>query len=451
MQRGSWRSKLGFIFAAAGSAVGLANVWRFPYIVGKYGGAAFICVYLICLFLIGFPVFVSEILIGKTTQKNPAAAFKKLGQDAFWKGGGLLTVITGFIISAFYSVIAGWVLGYLISAFLGQLTHFSDVGQVEHYFKHLVSSPYWGVGFHFLFITLCFGLLFLGVRKGLEKGSKIMVPFLILILLGLAITGLTLSGAKEGLIFYFKPNWSLITPTACLMALGHSFFTLSLGQGTMVTYGSYLTHHEGIPKNCLPVALLDTFVALLAGFAIFPIVFTVGLSPTEGPALIFYTLPLVFSQFKAGYLLAVLFFLLLVLAALTSEISALEPMIAYLVDERKWSRKKAVFWVCLCAFLLGIPIALSNFIAPSFLVFKHNLFDLVSFIALDVLVPIGGFLAVALVAWKWGFQKAYKELKKGSGALFEHNSWVKSYFAWTLRYTAPLLVLLIFLKAIGVF
>jgi len=450
MKRATWKSKIGFIFAAAGSAIGLANIWRFPYIVGRYGGAAFICIYLVCLLLIGFPVFISEVLIGRETKKNPAGAFKKLGKDSFWTGSGLFTIITGFIISSLYSVVAGWVLGYLFSALFGHLHHFSSLSAVEETFHTFVGNPFWGLGFHLFFMLLCFGLLFLGVREGLEKGSKVMVPFLILILIALAIVGVSMPGAKAGLTFYFKPDWKLITPTAFLIALGHSFFTLSLGQGTMVTYGSYLSSKDNIPKSCLPIALIDTSIALLAGMAIFPIVFSQGLSPTEGPALIFYTLPLVFSQLKAGYILALLFFLLLTLAAITSEISALEPLISYLIDEKKWRRKKTVGVVCFGAFLLGVPMALSNFIAHKFSIFGQNLFDLVSFFALDVMVPIGGFLALILLAWRWGFKPAYEKLKEGSGALFQKNLLVRAYFKFTLKYCAPILMIFIFLKAINV-
>lgn len=451
MKRASWKSRVGFVFAATGSAIGLANVWRFPYIVGSYGGAAFILIYLACLFLIGFPVLISEILIGRSTQKNPAAAFSKIGGDSFWKGSGFFTIITGFLISSFYSVIAGWVLGYLVSAVFGKLNHFSSGTGVETIFVQLVSNPLWGIGFHFFFMAICFGFLFLGVRKGLERGSQIMVPFLILILLVLVILGLSMPGAKEGLSFYFKPNWKLITPGAFLMALGHSFFTLSLGQGTMVTYGSYLSSKANIPKSCFPIALMDTLVALLAGMAIFPIVFSTGLSPSEGPGLIFYSLPLAFSKLSGGYILGILFFLLLVLAAITSEISALEPLISYLIDEKKWKRQNAVTLVCSSSFLLGVPIALSNFIKPKFTLLGHNLFDLVSFLALDIMVPIGGFLAVVLISWRWGLKKAFPKLQEGAADFFERHLWVKGYFWFTLKYCAPLLVILIFLKALNLY
>lgn len=448
MSRSSWKSQLGFIFAAAGSAVGLANIWRFPYVVGQYGGAAFVCIYLVCLFLIGFPVFISEILIGKSTQKNPSKAFQQLGKNVFWQKSGLMTIVTGFLISAFYSVIASWVLGYLIKALLGHLNHFASLDGASSAFSQLVSTPIWTFFLHLLFIGSCCLLLLLGVRKGLENGSKWMVPFLILILLFLALIGVTLPGSEKGLSFYLKPNWSLITPTSVLIALGHSFFTLSLGQGTMVTYGSYLSHNESIPKNCLPIALLDTGIALLAGFALFPFVFSVGLCPSEGPALIFETLPLVFSQLSGGYLLTVLFFLLLLLAALTSEISALEPLIAYLIDEKKWPRKKAVCLVCLGAFLLGLPILFSNFVFCKFKLFNMNLFDLTSRVCLDFLVPIGGFLGVILVGWKWGVKKALDHLQKGSQKLFEQFPVLRFYFKISIKYLAPCLILLIFIHSL---
>ena len=447
MSRVTWKSKVGFIFAAAGSAVGLANIWRFPYIVGQYGGAAFICIYLACLLLIGIPVFVSEVLIGRSTQKNPRSAFKELGKNKFWSGSGTFTIITGFLISSFYSVIAGWVLGYFVSAIFGQISQFQTAAEAQHFFVNLVSNPFWAVGFHLFFMGLSYFLLMGGVRKGLEKGSEIMVPFLILILVALVITGISLPKSQLGLDFYLKPNWKLITPTTFLFALGHAFFTLSLGQGTMVTYGSYLSKKDSVLNNCLPVALIDTLVALLAGLAIFPMVFSAGLRPDAGEALVFYTLPLVFSQLKAGYLLALLFFLLLSLAALTSQISAMEPMIAYLIDEKKWKRSSAVTLVACSAFLVGLPAAFSNSIDPRFLICGKSFFDWIAYIALELMVPIGGFLAVILLAWRWGMRKAYKLLKEGASNFWIKNPAMKGYLWVTIKYAAPLLIILIFLQA----
>lgn len=446
MARVTWKSKIGFVFAAAGSAVGLANIWRFPYIVGKYGGAAFICIYLACLLLIGLPVFISEVLIGRTTQKNPRSAFKELGKNKFWSASGAFTIFTGFLISSFYSVIAGWVLGYLISALLGQITEFNSIDQAQHFFIQLVSNPIWSIGFHLLFMTSSFCLLLSGVRKGLERGSEVMVPFLIVILIVLVISSVTLPGSHAGLSFYLKPDWSLITPMTFLYALGHAFFTLSLGQGTMVTYGSYLSKTDSILNNCLPVAFIDTIVAFLAGLAIFPMVFTVGLSPDSGEPLVFYTLPLVFSQLKGGYFLAILFFLLLSLAAITSQISAMEPLIAYLMDERKWKRGLAVSMVALSAFLIGVPAALSNSIDPRFTLFGKSFFDLIAYIALEIMVPLGGLLAVLLLAWKWGMKKAYPLLKNSANDFWVDNRWMKGYLWIAIKFVAPILIVLILLQ-----
>ena len=358
MERDSWGSRLGFIFAVAGSAIGLANIWRFPYIVGKHGGAAFICMYLLCLFLMGFPVFMSEMLIGRTTQTSPAGAFRQLGGNKFWSFAGTMTVVTGFIVSSFYSAVAGWILGYLVEAVAGKITHFSSSDQAILHYAGLIGSPLWTVSFHFIFILTCSCVLFLGVRQGIERVSKFMMPLLFIVLFLLVAKGLSMPDADKGLRFLFTPDWSVLTPTAIIIAMGQAFFTLSVGQGTLVTYGSYLTGKENLIKNCLPIALMDTVVSILSAIAVFTIVFSVGMEPDSGPGLIFHTLPLAFSQLSGGYILAVMFFLLVVIAALTSEISAMEPTIAYLIDEKGWKRRSAVIACGLGGFLLGIPLSL---------------------------------------------------------------------------------------------
>ena len=358
MARASWGSRLGFIFAVAGSAVGLANIWRFPYIVGKHGGAAFIIIYLICLILMGFPAFMAEMIIGRSTQTSPKGAFQKLGKTKLWASAGAMTIVTGFIVSSFYSAVAGWILGYLVEAIAGNIHSFESTEHASQHFTNLMENPLWTVAFHFLFILFSTGVLFLGVREGIEGGSKIMMPLLFIVLIALVIDGLLMPNAYNALSFLFTPDWSVLTPTAIMVAMGQAFFTLSVGQGTLVTYGSYLGKEENVVKNCFPVVLMDTLVSIFAAIAVFTIVFSVGMEPNSGPGLIFYTLPYAFSQITGGYLLAILFFLLVFLAALTSEISAMEPTIAYLVDERGWKRKPAVFACGLGAFLLGIPSAL---------------------------------------------------------------------------------------------
>ncbi len=448
--RGAWGSRIGFIFAVAGSAVGLANIWRFPYIVGQNGGAAFIIVYLLCLFLIGFPVFMSEILIGRTTQTSPAGAFKKLG-SAPWGWAGKFTIATGFFVSAFYSAIAGWILGYLFEAVGGHISSFPNTEAVAEHHQALISHPLWGLSFHFLFLCICTLVLLFGVRKGIERGNKIMMPMLFGVLIVLAIHGLTLNNAGEGLLFLLTPDWSALTPQAFLMALGQAFFTLSLGQGTMVTYGSYLGRHENLLASCVPVVIMDTVVSLLSAIIVFTIVFSVGIEPDSGPALIFNTLPWVFSQVQWGHGIAVLFFLLVVLAALTSEISAMEPTVAYLIDEWGWKRKPAVLICGLGAFLLGIPAALSYSVLKDYTFAGMSIINAMDFLATGFLIPVGGLCAVLLVGWYWGARHALIQLKDGAEDVFSRNRWLDRYFLVCFKYTAPALIVLVFLNALGLF
>lgn len=443
-----WGSRIGFIFAAASSAVGLANIWRFPYIVGKYGGAAFIFVYLICLLLIGFPVFIAEIVIGRSTHKNPVGAFHLLGRTRLWKNCGKLTVVTGFLISSFYSVVAGWVLGYLVLSLKGDIVYIHSLQQAQTLFTDLIANPLWTISFHALFICFCGLLLVSGIRKGIENFSKYCMPLLLVLLVLLIIKGAVHSSTFQALDFLFRPNWSSLTPTAILIALGHSFFTLSLGQGTMITYGSYLSRDENIPFSCLVIALMDTLVALLAACAVFLLVFAARMQPESGPGLVFSVLPTVFSELPGASWIASVFFLLLILAALTSEISAMEPVIAYLQEEHGMKRKSGVILAVIGAFILGIPAALS-FTALS--VGGKNFFDLISFIALDVFVPIGGFSAVILVAWKWGLSNTFQHLTEGTQNLLIKVPIIRRYFIITLKLTAPILIIVVFLHATGLF
>lgn len=451
MTRPSWGSRIGFIFAVAGSAVGLANIWRFPYIVGQYGGSAFIIVYLICLLLIGFPVFMSEMLIGRTAQTSPSGAFRLLGGSSLWSWAGKLTILTGFVVSAFYSAVAGWVLGYLIEAIQGNVSSFSTTEAVAAHHQSLMNNPFWGLGFHFCFLVICTAILYLGVRNGIERGNKFMMPMLFAVLIFLVINGLLMPKAKIGLEFLLKPDWSLITPAAILTALGQSFFTLSIGQGTMVTYGSYLKKDENLVKSSYPVVIMDTLVSLFSAIAVFTIVFSMDLEPGQGPGLIFHTLPWVFSHVPAGHLLAIMFFLLVVLAAITSEISAMEPSIAYLMDEWGWERKHAVMVCGLGAFLLGIPSALSTSILSDTRWHGMTFLDMMDYMASSILIPIGGFLAVLLVGWIWGTKNSLNSLKEGTSDYFKKKSWLLGYFWFCFKYTAPILIILVFLNALGLF
>lgn len=450
MKRAVWGSKIGFILAMAGSAIGLANIWKFPYTVGAHGGAAFIATYLLSLLFIGFPVLLAEILIGRKTKANPSTAFDNLGGPV-WKIAGKGTVLTGFIVSAFYSSVAGSVLGYLVEACMGHLSHFTTAGEAATFHLSLMENPFWNLGYHTLFIGLSIGVLYLGVRDGIERCCKVMMPLLFGLLVLLVLKGLTMSGASTGLKFLFAPDWSSLTPVALLAALGQSFFTLSLGQGTMVTYGSYLKGRENLLSMCIPVVLMDTCVSLLAAVAVFTIVFSVGLQPDAGPSLIFHTLPIAFSQIPGGMLLAILFFLLVTVAALTSEISAMEPAISYFMDTRGWSRHRAVVTVGLGAFLVGIPCALSTSLLRGFTLFGWDLLHLFDFLTTSLMIPLGGLAAVLLVSRVWGIKNALKHMQEGLPSSIADNSFFKGYFWFCFKYSAPLLIVVVFLGALGLF
>lgn len=451
MARAQWRSRLGFIWAAAGSAVGLGNIWRFPYIVGEGGGAAFIIVYLCCLALVGLPVLVAEITLGRKTKSGPATAFKKLGGGKSWPLLGKMTVVTGLIVSSFYSVISGVTLGYLFQAILGNLTQFTTAGQAESYYLAMTSSPWACVTLHFTFMACSAAILYAGVQRGIESWNKILMPMLFVVLLALAIKGLTMPGASEGLQFLLKPNWTLITPPVILMALGQAFFALSLGQGTMVTYGSYVSDNENLPTTVFPIAGFGLLVSLLAGIAIFTIVFSVGLKPDAGPSLMYETLPLVFSRIQGGYVLGLAFFALLFMAALTSQISAMEPLIANMIDRFKWARHKAVMFTAGIAFLIGLPCALSFGPWRGFTLFGMNLFDFISSAAVNLLIPLGGLAAVLLIGWRWGIKKGIEHLHVGAKTFFIRYSLVSDYFKYTIKFIAPVVIIIILLNSLGLF
>lgn len=450
MQRESWGSKLGFIMAVAGSAIGLANIWRFPYLVGKFGGAAFIIVYILFLFLIGFPVLISEITLGRKAQSSPSGAFKMAGGKG-WAYAGKLTILTGFLVASFYSVVAGWVLGYLVEALIGQMNHFTSTESSLAHFTTLISTPWWTILFHFLFVFLGTSVLYLGVQHGIERGNKILMPILFLTLIFLVVRGLFMPNSGEAIAFLLSPDWSILTGEGLLAALGQAFFTLSLGQGTMITYGSYLKKKENILTTCIPVVTMDFAVSILAAIAVFTIAFSVGIEPDSGPSLVFTTLPWVFSQLTGGYLIALIFFLLVFLAALTSEISAMEPSIAYLKDEFGWTRHQATMAVATGAFLLGVPSALSYSLLKDWLLFGKPFLEFMEFLCSNILIPLGGLLAVGTVAYLWGVKGALEEIETGDGGLLKRHRWISGYLTICFRYVAPLFIIFVFLNALGIF
>ncbi|MCU0285712.1 MAG: sodium-dependent transporter [Acidobacteria bacterium] len=430
--RENWGSKIGFILAAAGSAVGLGNIWRFPYMTGKNGGAVFLLVYLGAVIIVGLPIMLAEIALGRATNKNPVGAFTAIKPKSPWNLVGYLGVLTGIMIFAFYSVVAGWSVGYFIKSVTGELNNIDSVKAGE-IFNTFVANGTWQViltGF-FVFITAL--IVVMGVTKGIERMSKIMMPALFVILILLVVRSITLPNAGTGLEFYLKPDFSKINPGVIVAAMGQAFFSLSLGMGAMMTYGSYLGKKDNIPSAGGWVAFLDTSIAVLAGFMIFPALFSVGgIQPTEGPGLVFQVLPIIFSKIPLGIIVGPLFFMLLIIAALTSTISLLEVPVAYIIDERKWSRKKANIAVSIFTFLFAIPCALSG----KFL----GLWDLIWG---NFSLSIGAFFIAIFVGHVWKTANALQEINQGTTRFKSAKIWA----IW-IKYISPVIIVMILLSKI---
>ncbi|HEX9652779.1 MAG TPA: sodium-dependent transporter [bacterium] len=430
--RGTWSSKMGFILAGAGSAIGLGNIWRFPMITGQYGGAAFVMVYLGSVFLLSLAVLIAELSLGRATQRNPVGMYNALAPGTAWKLFGVLGVLTGWGISSFYSVVAGWTFGYIFKTAAGA---FNNLGpdEIASAFTNFISNPVASIGLHAVFMCLTMLILFGGVKEGIERWSKILMPLLFFILIFLVVRSVTLDGAEKGLSFYLLPQWDHLSLRGVAAAIGQAFFSLSIGMGTMITYGSYLSKKENLISSARWVAVLDTSVALLAGLAIMPAIFAFGLDPQIGAGLIFVVLPNVFNEIFLGNLFGTGFFILLAIAAITSLISIVEVPAAYFIDELKMSRKKAVTISGGGAFLAGIPAALNG----NFLDWMNIIFGQYSLII--------GSLGVSLfVGWKWGTAKVAAELRAGNPNFKSDKT-----YAFFIRFFAPVCItlLLIFVVA----
>lgn len=446
--REQWGSKIGFVLAAAGSAVGLGNIWKFPYLVGENGGAAFVLLYLICVILVGLPVVIAEILIGRTAQKNPVGSFRELSKgNPFWIFAGGLGVLTGFLILSYYNVIAGWSLGYVIESLKGSFQNLENPAAAGELFNSLSSQPRWTLLFHGLFMILTISIIYAGVTKGIERAGKIMMPALLFLVIVLVIRGVTLDGAQAGVHYLLKVDFSVITGKTFFLALGQAFFSLSLGMGALLTYGSYMSKKESIPGSALNIVLLDTLIALMAGFMIFPAVFAMGLHPAQGPSLIFNILPVVFNAIPAGYYFRIIFFLLLTVAALTSTISLLEVITSFAVDEFKIERKKAAIIFGIIVFIIGIPSAMSFCGWQNITLFGLTCFNFVDFISANIFLPLGGIFIALFVGWFWGTKNSVVHLLEGTVKFpaFLISTWVV-----LIRFVAPVLILLIFLSSIGI-
>ncbi|MGO2008616.1 sodium-dependent transporter [Vreelandella alkaliphila] len=435
-----WSSRMGFVLAAAGSAVGLGNIWRFSYMVGDSGGAAFVLVYLACVALVGLPILVAEWMIGRRGQKNPINTMADLaadhGKSKAWALIGVSGVLAAFLILSFYSVIGGWSLNYTLSSVIGTFNG-QDADAISGLFGGMLASPTTLLLWHTAFIILVIGIVARGVTKGLESAARIMMPALVVLMLVLVGYGMTSGHFGEALAFMFSPDWDALDGGVVLAAMGQAFFTLSLGMGIMMAYGSYLGEDVNLISTARTVIILDTAIALLAGLAIFPIVFANGLSAGEGPGLIFVTLPLAFGNMTGGTVLGLMFFLLLTFAALTSAISLLEPVVETLEERTSLSRLAATFVSGIAVWALGVAALLSFNVWSEVLFFGLNIFDLLDTFTSKILLPLTGLGAIVFFATCLDKEESRKELRMD----------VYDYSLWNLlaKYIAPIGVAVVFL------
>ena len=443
--RDSFGSKFGIIAAAAGSAVGLGNIWKFPYITGIFGGAAFLFVYLAFVVAIGLPVMISELLIGRSSRRNAFGAFKVLAPGSQWKYVGFIGVGAAFMILSFYGVVAGWSLHYI---FVSVADGFSSKSpeELSGLFKAFISSPGRPVVMQLVFMLLTAAVVIFGVQKGIEKYSKILMPVLVIILIALDIKALSLTGAMDGLEFLFKPDFSKLTAKGVLSALGHAFFTLSLGMGTLITYGSYIKNDNNLVRTAVQVTAADTIIAILAGVAIFPAVFAFGIEPSSGAGLVFITLPNVFQQMSGGYVFSILFFVLLAVAALTSSISILEVVVAYFKEEFKLGRIAATIIAAILISILGVMCSLSMGEFGFFKVLGLNFFDLMDWISANMLLPLGGLFIALFTGWFLKRKRVSEEIEKGA----KLKEYFLSVFMFLVKFIAPVAIAIVFLNGIGI-
>ena len=428
-QRGSWGTSVGFVLAAAGGAIGLGNIWGFPYTAAQSGGAAFVVLYVLCVALVGVPVLFAELAIGRSTQLSPVSAFRKLAPRSAWLMIGALGVLAGFAILAFYSVIASWTLGYLFKAITGEFAKGVTQEQSATIYYELAGNKPLVLFWTAAFLTMSILVIRRGIQGGIEWVCKILMPIFFVLLVGLAARSMTLEGAGEGVRFLFNFDLTKITknPSVILHALSQAFFSLSLGMGAMVTYGSYLSKKENLPQAGVAIAFADTAVAILSGLMIFPALFAFGVEPVKDEKLVFVVLPMIFDKLPAGQIFAIAFYVLLIIAALTSAISLLEVITSFFVDERKWSRERAVWVFGSAAFALAVPCVLSE-----------KFMSLLILIFFQYALLVGGFFICLFVGWSWSPKAGIAEMT-ANGRTFP-GLWL---WGFLIRYFCPLVIAII--------
>ncbi len=442
---GQWSGRMAFILAATGSAVGLGNIWKFPYITGENGGGAFVLVYLFFIAAVGVPVMIAEVMLGRRGRQSPINTMRTLAAEAgrpqVWSLLGWFGVIAGFLILSYYSVIAGWALSYVFRTASGLFTGATADG-VNSIFVSLVSEPEKLLAWHTLFMLATMMVVARGVRNGLEKLITILMPGLFILLVVLLFYSASTGYFMQGVEFLFTPDFSKLTGHGVLIAMGHAFFTLSLGMGAIMVYGSYLPANISIAKATMTIAVADTLVAITAGLVIFPIVFANGLEPAAGPGLIFQTLPIAFGKMPAGVLIGTLFFILLVFAAWSSSISLIEPAVAWLVENHGMNRLYASVFIGIATWVLGLGSMLSFNLWSGYTLFGLSFFDFLDYLTANIMLPLGGLFIAIFAGWLMRTSASKDELRMGK---ISYNVWLV-----LVRFVAPVAVLLIFLRAIDV-
>lgn len=448
-ERVNFGSKLGAILAAAGSAVGLGNIWRFPFETGNHGGAAFILIYLGCVFVLGLPIMIAEFTIGRRSKASTGGAYEKLAPGTLWKWVGYLGVLTGFLILGYYSVVAGWTLEYIYQA---ATCGFSGKSSEEFIgmFQSFSQNPFRPLIWLFFFMAATHFVIVRGVKDGIEKSSKVMMPVLFILVVLLAVCSVTLPGSEKGLSFLLKPDFSKVTADVFLGAMGQAFFSMSLGMGCLSTYASYFGKDTRLWHTAMSVGLIDTFVAVLAGIIIFPAAFSVGIQPDAGPSLIFITLPNVFQQAFSGtpalaYICSVAFYVLLALAALTSTISLHEVSTAFLHEKFHFTRGRAATLVTAGALIIGIVSSLALGEWSSYTVGGMNFFDALDYLTAKIMLPVGGMFAAIFVGWIIDHQ-IVKDEATNYGTL---RASFYPVYRFVLRFVAPVGIALIFVNELG--
>lgn len=442
-KREQWSSKFGFIMSSAGAAIGLGAIWKFPYVTGMSGGGAFLLMFIAFTLLIGLPLLISEFIIGRGAQKEAVTAYHKLAPNSWWTITGRLGVIGCFLLLSFYAVVGGWVLIYSVMAIFGQViqphTSFPDL------FGNVTSTPaitLLGAGI-FLFINII--VISFGIQNGIEKASKYMMPLLFVFFIVLVIRSLTLDGAFEGVKFFLQPDFSKITGESALYALGQSFFALAVGFSCMVTYSSYLDKKVSIPSSAWSVVLMNIFVSILAGLAIFPVVFAFGFKPTEGPGLLFTVLPAVFSKMPFGEFFLVIFLILFLFATLTSSFSLLEIIVSAFTESGKYSRK-SISWISgIVVFIAGIPAALSSSLLKDFRLFGKTIFDATDFLVSNILLPLGSLLIALFISYKMNQKLVKDEFSKGN----KLSPFVYTVWKLLMKWIVPITIIVVFLSTLG--